>query len=237
MLGMLTGLAAGVAAGCAGCAAVRPTSQFFGPTLAYGSDPGQMAFTFDDGPNDPHTLHLLDLLNKYNAKATFFLIGKYVRKRPDIVRTIKQGGHAVGNHTYNHPNLLFTPLDRLQQELEDCNKALEDAVGAGDPLFRSPFACRRRRVLRAAHALGLAHVMWSVTAYDWNAKSSQAIITNVVRRVAASRRRRAEVILLHDGNYVGFGADRSFTVEAMRVLLEKYSAQGKQFVSIVELAV
>ena len=76
----------------AGYATMAPASQLYGRTLTHGSDPSQMALTFDDGPNDPHTLRLLDVLAKHNARATFFLIGKYVRQRPDIVRAIAGRG-------------------------------------------------------------------------------------------------------------------------------------------------
>src|SRR5712672_1796085 len=116
-------LASAAAASYAGYAAMAPTSQLYGRTITHGTDPSQMALTFDDGPNDPHTLHLLDVLAKHNAKATFFLIGKYVRQRPDITRAILAAGHEIGNHTDSHPNLILVSGARLRQELSDCNKA------------------------------------------------------------------------------------------------------------------
>jgi peptidoglycan/xylan/chitin deacetylase (PgdA/CDA1 family) len=215
---------------------MAPGSQLYGRTLTHGSDPRQMALTFDDGPNEPHTLHLLDLLAQHGAKATFFLIGRYVRSRPEMVRAIRDAGHAVGNHTYNHPNLILVSARRVRQELQDCRKALEDAIGAPAPLFRPPFGGRRPNILRTARALGLEPVMWSVTSYDWSAKSSEAIVQKVVSRIDSRRRPQGEIVLLHDGGHVRFGADRSHTVEATRVLLERYSAEGKKFVSVLELA-
>ena len=236
MLGLFTTLASAAVASYAGYATMAPGSQLYGRTLTHGSDPGQMALTYDDGPNDPHTLHLLDLLAQHGAKATFFLIGKYARSRPEIVRAIRDAGHTIGNHTYDHPNLIFVSARRLRQELEDCRKALEDAIGAPAPLFRPPFGGRRPNVLRIARALGLEPVMWSVTSYDWSAKSSEAIVQKVVSKIESRKRRQGEIVLLHDGGHLGFGADRSYTVEATRVLLEKYSAEGKKFVSVLELA-
>jgi len=214
---------------------MAPGSQLYGPTFRHGSDPSQMALPYDDGPNDPHTFHLLDLLAKHNAEATFFLIGKYARSRPEIARAIYDAGHAVGNHTYNHPNLIFVSAGRLRQELEHCRKALEDSIGTPARLFRPPFGGRRPNVLRTARAMGLETVMWSVTSYDWSAKSSEAIVQKVVSQVAAHRGKQGEIVLLHDGSHLGFGADRSRTVAATRVLLEKYSAEGKKFVSVEEL--
>src|SRR5262249_59188660 len=107
LLGLTTIVASAAAASYAGYATMSPTSQLYGRTLTHGSDPAQMALTFDDGPNDPHTLHLLDVLARHQAKATFFLIGRYVLERPDIARAVQAAGHAIGNHTYNHPNLIF----------------------------------------------------------------------------------------------------------------------------------
>jgi len=235
MLSFLTGLGALAAASYAGYATMAPGSQLYGRTVTHGSDPGQMALTFDDGPNDPYTFELLDLLARHKAKATFFLIGKYARQRPDIVRAIHEAGHAIGNHTYNHPNLIFVSATRLRQELDDCHKALEDAIGSYAPLFRPPFGGRRPAVLRATRALGLAPVMWSVTSYDWSARSAEMIVTKVESSIRTHKNRQGEVILMHDGGHLAFGTDRSYTVTATRQLLEKHSAEGKRFVSIPDL--
>jgi len=228
-------LIAAAAAGYAGYASMAPESQLYGHTLTHGSDPGQMALSYDDGPNDPHTQNLLDLLAEHQAKATFFLIGKYIRQRPDLVRAIRSAGHAIGNHTESHPNLIFTPASRVKEELESCSKALQDATGEATSWFRPPFGGRRPEVLRIARKLGLQPVMWSVTGYDWSAESSRAIINKVVQQVEGRSRKRGEIILLHDGSHLSFGADRHFTIEATRVLLKKYSAE-KRFVSVPDLA-
>jgi len=228
-------LIAAAAAGYAGYASMAPESQLYGHTLTHGSDPGQMALSYDDGPNDPHTQNLLDLLAEHQAKATFFLIGKYIRQRPDLVRAIRSAGHAIGNHTESHPNLIFTPASRVKEELESCSKALQDATGEATSWFRPPFGGRRPEVLRIVRKLGLQPVMWSVTGYDWSAESSRAIINKVVKQVEGRSRKRGEIILLHDGSHLSFGADRHFTIEATRLLLKKYSAE-KRFVSVPDLA-
>ncbi|HKD78336.1 MAG TPA: polysaccharide deacetylase family protein [Candidatus Angelobacter sp.] len=226
----LTILSAG-AASYAGYASMAPQSQLYGRTLTHGADPHQIALTYDDGPNDPDTLRLLDLLATHQAKATFFLIGKYVRQRPDIVRAIVAAGHEIGNHTFNHPNLILVSGRRLRRELADCNKALEDAVGRTVSLFRPPFGGRRPSVLRAARAMGLKPVMWSVTGFDWNAPSKEFILDKISDRLESHR---GEIVLLHDGSHLGFGADRTPTIEATRKLLEMYP--GRTFVSVTQLA-
>ncbi|MBZ5492567.1 MAG: polysaccharide deacetylase family protein [Acidobacteriia bacterium] len=227
-------LASAAAASYAGYATMAPTSQLYGRTLTHGSDPSQMALTFDDGPNDPHTMRLLDVLARHNAKATFFLIGKYVRVRPDVVRAIAAAGHEIGNHTESHPNLILVSAARLRQELADCGKALEDAMGKRIALFRPPFGGRRPNVLRTARAMGLNPVMWSVTGYDWSAKSAATIVEKVTGQVDSRRQPQGEIVLLHDGGHLAFGTDRRFTVEATGKLLERYAA--KKFVTVAGLS-
>jgi peptidoglycan/xylan/chitin deacetylase (PgdA/CDA1 family) len=227
-------LASAAAASYAGYATMAPSSQLYGRTLVHGNDPGQMALTFDDGPNDPYTLHLLDVLARHDAKATFFLIGKYVRKRPEIARAILSAGHEIGNHTDSHPNLVLVSASRLRVELDDCRKSLEDALGRKTTLFRPPFGGRRPNVLRTAGEMGLSPVMWSVTAYDWSAHSSDTIVKKVTRQVDGRRKPQGEIVLLHDGGHLAFGTDRRFTVEATRLLLESYST--RRFVTVSDLS-
>ena len=231
MLLPLITVASVAAASYAGYATMAPRSQLYGRTLTHGSDPRQIALTFDDGPNDPHTLRLLDVLAKYEAKATFFLIGKYVRQRPEIARAVQAAGHQIGNHTYSHPNLIFLSSGQLRQELEDCNKALEDALGMTPSLFRPPFGGRRPGVLRTAARMGLKTVMWSVSGYDWKAQSPEFILDKVTPGLNSSR---ADIVLLHDGGHLGFRADRGHTVEATRRLLE--ANPGRRFDAVTDLA-
>ena len=163
--------AAGAAAVAAGYQSMAPAGQWFGRTFT-GLDRGskQLALTYDDGPNDPHSLRLLEVLAKHQVRATFFLIGQYVRQRPDIVREmVAARGHVVGNHTFSHPRLIFKSGPEVRNELQGCHQALNDALGQHSNLFRPPFGGRRPAVLRIARDLGLAPVMWDVTSYDWNA--------------------------------------------------------------------
>jgi peptidoglycan/xylan/chitin deacetylase (PgdA/CDA1 family) len=227
-------LASAAAVSYAGYAAMAPASQLYGRTITHGTDPTQMALTFDDGPNDPHTMHLLDVLAKHDAKATFFLIGKYVRQRPEIARAILAAGHEIGNHTDGHPNLALVSARRLRQELEGCRQSLEDALGTKITLFRPPFGGRRPNVLRTARRMGLSPVMWSVTAYDWSAKSPEAIVKKAAEQIDSRRKPQAEVVLLHDGGHLAFGTDRRFTVQATEQLLERYAT--KRFVAISQVS-
>src|SRR5215470_2867863 len=221
-------LAAGAAALSAGYQSMAPTGQWFGRAfhgLRRGSK--QIALTFDDGPNDPHTLHLLDVLARHNVHATFFLIGRYVKQRPDLAGEISRRGDLIGNHTFTHPFLTFQSAARVRQEIVECRDAIGEAVGEHSNLFRPPWGARRPAVFRIVRDLGLEPVMWSVTGYDWNAPSA-----DYIERKVTSRIRGGDVILLHDGGHAEFGADRSGTVAVVDRLIRRYQAEGYEFVTI-----
>src|SRR5258708_30268984 len=144
MLPTLIGLTAAAAASAAGYQSMAPTGQWYGRTLAGGiRGSKQIALTYDDGPNDPHTLKLLDVLAKHSVRATFFMIGRYVQQRPDIARAVAQAGHGIGNQPFPHPLLVFESEARTRSQLVDCHQALEDAIGEHSSLFRPPFGGRR----------------------------------------------------------------------------------------------
>jgi len=224
----LTGAAATAAA--AGYQSMAPTGQWYGRTftgLARGTK--QLALTYDDGPNDPHTLQLLEVLAKHGIQATFFLIGRYVQQRPDLAREIAKAGHTIGNHTFTHPLLIFKSAPEIRKELIDCRAAIQDAIGEHSNLFRPPFGGRRPAVLRIARELGMEPVMWNITGYDWNAPPAAGIEKKVSAKI-----RGGDVILLHDGGHLSMGADRSQTVLATDRLLTGYKAQY-EFVAIPKM--
>src|SRR4051812_43302690 len=156
MFSWIAGAAGLAAAGVASYGAIAPESELFGKTLHRLGDPKQLALTYDDGPNDPHTLNLLDVLAKHHVKATFFLIGKHVAAKPDIARRIAEAGQVIATHPYPPPNLLFCGEDGIPRELSDCEKALTDAGGKHSNLSPPPFGARRPRVLKVARDMGFA---------------------------------------------------------------------------------
>ncbi|MGC1500485.1 MAG: polysaccharide deacetylase family protein, partial [Terriglobales bacterium] len=230
MLPALVGLAATAAAGAVGYQSMSPTGQWFGRTLASGERGSkQLALTFDDGPNDPHTLKLLEVLAKHNVHATFFMIGRYVREQPSIARAVADAGHVVGNHTFTHPRLIFRSEAQTRAELASCRSALEDAIGAHSNLFRPPFGGRRPATLRIARELGLETVMWNVPGHDWNALPASVIESKVTRQIHAGG---GDIILLHDGGHRALGADRAQTVIATDNLIRRFKDQGYEFETV-----
>jgi peptidoglycan/xylan/chitin deacetylase (PgdA/CDA1 family) len=231
MLGALVAGAATAAAVAAGYQSMAPTGQWYGRTfIGLAPRTKKLALTYDDGPNDPHTLRLLEVLARRDVLATFFLIGRYARQRTDIAREILKAGHVIGNHTFTHPNLIFKTESETRKELTDCRAALQDAIGPHSALFRPPFGGRRPATLRVARELGLQPVMWNVTGYDWNAPPAAVIEKKVSRQI-----RGGDVILLHDGSHKQMGADRSQTVTATDHLITRYKSEGYEFVTIPEM--
>jgi peptidoglycan/xylan/chitin deacetylase (PgdA/CDA1 family) len=223
----LTG-AATAAAVAAGYQSMAPTGQWYGRTFTgLPRSSRTIALTYDDGPNDPHTLRLLEVLARHGVHATFFVIGRYVKQRPDIVREIVAAGHVVGNHTFTHPLLIFKSEEEIRQQLSTCRAALQDAIGESSNLFRPPFGGRRPAVLRIVRELGMEAIMWNVTGYDWNAPPAATIERKVAKQI-----RGGDVILLHDGGHKQIGADRSQTVIATDRLITQYKAHGYDFVTV-----
>jgi peptidoglycan-N-acetylglucosamine deacetylase len=233
MAGWIIGASVG-AAGLVGAGynTMSPRSQLYGRTFIGSGPPSrEIALTFDDGPNDPYTLHLLEVLAKHGVTATFFMVGRYVRLRPEIAAAVARQGHVAGNHTFTHPNLIFRTSSQVRQEIAACERALDDAVERNHaPLFRPPWGARTPMVLRTVRKMGMTPVLWSVTGYDWNATSAADIEREVRRQV-----RGGDVVLLHDGGHKHMGVDRSFTVQAVDELIHRYKEEGYEFRTVTEM--
>jgi peptidoglycan/xylan/chitin deacetylase (PgdA/CDA1 family) len=232
MLGALAGIAAAAAgATFAGLHSMVPRSQLYGANFN-GAPPGTrtLALTYDDGPNDPYTGQLLEVLNKHGVKATFFLLGQFVSARPELARAVVEAGHAVGSHGYTHRNLIFVSSAELRRQLERASQVIEAATGVRPKLFRPPFGGRRPGTFSAVREFGMVPVMWRVTCYDWSARSHQSIVARAVSGI-----RGGDVILLHDGGHLKMGTDRSHTVRATGELVHRYQDDGYRFVTVPEM--
>ena len=213
--------------------AVQPDSQIFGHTLVAGNDPDELAFTYDDGPNDRSTLELVDILSRFGVCATFFMMGNYIRQRPEIVRAVHAAGHLLGNHTMSHPFLADKKLAFVRDEVRGCSELLEDTIGAPVRYFRAPYGARRPGVLRAVRELGLIPVQWNVHGNDWDPIGADGILGRIERRMKRIRRKgRGVNLLLHDGFDKTLGADRSATVRATELLLVQAVQQARRIVTV-----
>lgn len=217
-------------------AALRPQSQLFGRTLIAGPDPNEVVLTYDDGPNQPATERLLNLLDREHARAAFFMIGRFARQHAGIVRAVHAAGHVIGNHTETHPWLTTQPLHRIREELRACNQTLEDTLGQQVRFLRPPHGARRPAVFKAARELGLTVVQWNAMGYDWQPIGVEDILRHVDRGLRRAKRSgRGANILLHDGWDVQFGADRSNTVSATAALLERFRIEGRRVTTLDQI--
>jgi peptidoglycan/xylan/chitin deacetylase (PgdA/CDA1 family) len=235
-------IAAPAAAAVAGAAisfgAVHPRSQLLGQTFFRTADPLKFALTFDDGPNPSITPRLLDLLDRHDAKASFFLIGQFVRECPDLAKEIAARGHLIGNHTQTHPNLFWLSPAAVRSELQQCQQSIEDATAATARYFRPPFGLRNPWVVSTARELGMRTVMWTLLPGDWREKSAdwltarmQPIATHAKN---AGNRATGDLLCLHDGAHRQLNGDRSRTLKALEYWLPRWRDLGLKFVTIGE---
>jgi peptidoglycan/xylan/chitin deacetylase (PgdA/CDA1 family) len=215
--------ALGLAAGGCAYAALWPGSRLFGEALIAPSRPGELALTFDDGPNPAWTPRLLEILAGHDVRATFFLVGSFAQAEPELVRRIVAAGHLIGNHSWSHPNLALTSGRRVKEELARTKETLEQIGGAPVRFFRPPFGARRPVVFRVARSLGMMPVLWNAMTSDWREPSAERIAGRLMRRIdLLERRGRAANIVLHDGSHLKLGADRAPSVAAAERLVARY---------------
>jgi len=232
------------AAGALAYGAAYPRAQIFGKTICRTNSARQLALTFDDGPNPAITPKLLDLLERYKAKATFFLIGRYVRECPELVKETLARGHEIGNHTESHPNLFWLNPTSVRVELRLCHDAIRGAIGKPPKWFRPPYGLRNPWVIPAASELGYRTVMWTLIPGDWREKPAEWLIPRL-QPIAGHAQRSlgngsnpaagtGDVVCLHDGGHRELNGDRSRTLAALEHWLPRWRDLDLEFVTIGE---
>jgi len=238
-------LAAG-AAGLTAYGAVHSQSQLFGATVYKTHSARKLALTFDDGPNPSITPKLLDLLDRHRAKATFFMVGKYVRASPALAKEISVRGHLIGNHTETHPNLFFCGPAETRAELLRCSEAIGQATWEEPRWFRPPFGFRSPWLGALVQQQRMQTVMWTLIPGDWRPKSQEWLIDRM-KPIAAHaqtlraneqpvlRRSSGDVLCLHDGDYAHANGDRTRTLVALEYWLPRWRDLGLEFVTMREI--
>lgn len=220
--------------------AESPASQLFGPTIVSGpANAHVVALTFDDGPNPPYTDEILNLLERENVRATFFVVGRAVQAYPQTVRREVRDGDAIGNHTWDHAHLIVLNAAQIDRSLRRTDAAIEAAASVRPAIMRPPFGARDWLVLDEARKLGYVPVMWSVPlAQDWSGPAPQTIAHRILQYA-----RDGSIIVLHDGNRGMLCArhqssspcNRNNTVAATRLIVESLKRDGYRFVTIPQL--
>lgn len=191
-----------------------------------------VALTFDDGPNPPFTNQILDVLKKYDVKATFFVVGARCKQFPDVVKQVYKSGHELGNHTWSHNILILKSSKFIYNEIDSTDKFLRDLGYADIIYFRSPKGMKFIRLANILAKTNRDNILFDVVGWDWSCPGIEKIVKNVISSVHAG-----SIILLHDGNgdnnYVI--TDRSQTVAATEIIIQRLKAKGYRFVTISEL--
>ncbi len=229
----LGGLGAVLAAGAGAVAwgALAPLSQLFGNTIRGTSNPHTVALSFDDGPNPALTPRLLRLLEENRIRATFFLIGRFVRECPALVQEIAAQGHTIANHTDTHPSLFWLTPSQIRDELARCQDSIEKACGQRPIWMRPPFGIRGPHLSSVVRRVGFRGVvMWSRWARDWKPQH----IAEIVQRLR--RVRGGDIVLLHDGDHRQLRGDRNMTLAGLDYWLPLWKSAGLEFVTLDDLA-
>jgi peptidoglycan-N-acetylglucosamine deacetylase len=197
--------------------AARPTPT--SPTASAAGSGGVVYLTFDDGPTPDWTPRVLELLARYQARATFFVLGRSAAAHPELVRQEFAAGHGVGNHTWSHRRLTNLRGAQLTAEVSATSTAIQQITGAPVGCLRPPFATVDAASANQVRALGLRLVLWDIDTNDWRRPGAEAIAGRVLGQV-----RSGDVILMHDG-----GGNRSQTVAALEQVLATLAARGYRF--------
>lgn len=178
-----------------------------------------IALTFDDGPGD-RTGELLDQLEKYDAKATFFMLGQKVSSYPDEIKKMKEIGCELGNHSYDHPNLAKLGADGVKKQIGDTNSKIQAIVGEGASVMRPPYGAISATLKANA---GMPLILWNIDTLDWKTRNAKATVDMVMENA-----KDGDIILMHDIH--------TESVDAAIELIPKLMEKGYQLVTVSELA-
>jgi peptidoglycan-N-acetylglucosamine deacetylase len=191
-----------------------------------------IALTFDDGPNEPYTSQILDVLKKYDVPATFFLIGYNVKLYPDVARRILAEGSIIGDHSYYH-NANHALTFNAYKDILMAQQTIYDATGIKTHLYRPPHGKKSPWELETIKHDGFVEVLWNISTNELSGRSTQFLADQIVKKANPGG-----IILLHDGYGISHGtarADKSDTVEMLPLIIEHLQDKGYTFVTIPEL--
>lgn len=190
---------------------------------------GRFALTFDDGPSPAHTPRLLEILRRYHARATFFVLRSAVTRWPALLRRVAEAGHEIGAHGDWHLPMPIAPPAVVRRELLVCARAIEDAGVARPRFYRPPFGLMLPGQAAQARALGFEPVLGDVYPEDPQRPGVAKIVARTLRRL-----RGGSILILHDGS-AWIPGDRSQTVQAVEIILAEAAEQGLRAVTVGEL--
>jgi peptidoglycan/xylan/chitin deacetylase (PgdA/CDA1 family) len=199
------------------------TFQFFGDLHPHGrATEKRVALTFDDGPTPHNTVPLLELLQKYEAQATFFMMGQSIEQNPEIGQQVVAAGHQIGNHTYNHQRMLFKTPGWTHEELDRTDALIRSLGYEGEIMFRAPYGKKFLILPYVLWRTGRRHIMWDVESTDTETQDLSILESRTLPHI-----RPGSFVIFHDG-----GAPKPGTLAAVESILQKFSAEGYRFVRV-----
>ncbi len=189
-----------------------------------------IALTFDDGPNEPFTSQVIDILKGQKIRATFFIVGQNAERFPGSIRQLFDEGHELGNHTWTHEVLPLKTPAQIRDELTRTSDLIEKSTGSRPTLFRSPHGWRNPWVNRVVRECGMVPVAWTLGVWDTDRPGEEEIL-----RRTLDGARDGCVLLLHDGRGLEEGADSSQLVRALPKIIDELRHRGFEFVTLSEM--
>jgi len=180
--------------------------------------------TFDDGPDENITPRLLELLSKHKIKATFFMVGQKAERYPEIVLQIHKNGHAIGNHSYTHPHLIFKSKESIEEEIKRTDEAVFEITGKRPTLFRPPHGQFGFAVLSILKSTNHRMVLWSASSQDYKVKTSTEKIQARMKKYV----RPGKIVLMHDGHL-----QSQHMLEALKNSLDRFKEKNMNFSALL----
>jgi peptidoglycan/xylan/chitin deacetylase (PgdA/CDA1 family) len=207
-------------------ASLRANCQWFGPVVTrFNTGSKEVWLTIDDGPHPEDTPRILDLLDKYHAKAAFFVIGTHAEEHPELIASIVRRGHRLGNHSYKHRVASFwcLPKQSVSREIDNCSKVLEKLTGQRCEWFRAPVGMANWHVHAALRARSMRLIGWSARGLDGLPRDPELIARRLLAEV-----KPGSIILLHEGQRDVNG--NPINIINLGIILERLQQQGYSFV-------
>lgn len=207
-------------------ATLNANNQWWGPVVTtFRTAEPEVWLTIDDGPSPAHTARMLDVLDRFDARATFFVIGSHAEKHPHLMTEILARGHSVANHTLSHQHSTFWcagPV-RIAREIDGCAELLRPTETRPNVVFRAPVGMKSPFLHAALRARGLLLIGWTVRGLDTVLRDAEKVVGRIERGV-----KHGAIIVLHEGQQID--RDPEFSLRCLELTVQRLSARGYRFV-------
>ncbi len=192
------------------------------PIYSVETEEKKVAISFDAAYGDQYTPQILDILDRYDVKTTFFLVGFWIDKYGDVLEEIHRRGHEIGNHSTTHPQMSKLTVDEIKKELETTGEKIKAVTGKDPILFRPPFGDYNNRVIETAQELGYYCIQWDVDSLDWKEFGVEPVVDRVLKKV-----NKGSIILFHN--------NAKYVADFLPIILDRLIKEGYEIVPVSQL--